>query len=116
MYLTLLTREASPPTLRPLAGLGMRDHPLRRRRREVINPTLARLHTLLAPQLEVDVEEHSEHRGYLRELVYGASNYRADNDWAPLHPSGKVNWTLVNAVSSVMSELTIPKRLPLALG
>jgi hypothetical protein len=48
--------------------------------------------------------------------VYGASNYRADNDWAPLHPSGKVNWTLVNAVSSVMSELTVPKRLPLALG
>lgn len=78
--------------------------PLRDQHRVTGNPTLARLHALVPAELDPDVEQHRQHRGFLRELVYGCRHYRRDNDYAPLSPDGTVDWHLVNAIGTVMSE------------
>jgi hypothetical protein len=87
--------------------------PLRNPNRVTGNPTLARLHALVPAELDPDVEQHRQHRGYLRELVYGSRHYRADNDYAPLSPDGTVDWHLVNAIGTVMSKsFTAMRRHP----
>lgn len=96
----------SPPHARPSVPsyrYNLRSRPQRITR----NPTLARLHVLLPAELDADVYHHRQHRGYLRELVYGAKYYRAANDYAPLKEDGTVDWHLVNAVGTVMSKSAI---------
>ncbi|EIW66016.1 hypothetical protein TREMEDRAFT_35450, partial [Tremella mesenterica DSM 1558] len=95
----LSTRETTP-ALRPLNDQP--GNPNRRVHREVINPILPRLHALLPPQFEKDIPADRLHRGFLREAVYAASNYTYKNDWSPLTSEGKVNWTLVDAIGSIM--------------
>jgi hypothetical protein len=69
----------------------------------VLNSDLSRLHTILAPDFAHDNPIHREHRGYLREVVYTGSNFTYRNDWGPFHSDGTVDWTLVDALGSVMS-------------
>lgn len=40
----------------------------------------------------------------MRELVYSQKNFTDSNDWGPFTPDGKVDWVLVDALGSVMSE------------
>lgn len=40
----------------------------------------------------------------MRELVYSQKNFTEGNDWGPFTPDGKVDWVLVDALGSVMSE------------
>lgn len=40
----------------------------------------------------------------MRELVYSQKNFTEMNDWGPFTPDGKVDWVLVDALGSVMSE------------
>lgn len=40
----------------------------------------------------------------MRELVYSQKNFTERNDWGPFTPDGKVDWVLVDALGSVMSE------------
>jgi hypothetical protein len=95
-----------PPHARPLSpslAVPLRDP-------DVVTgpPVLARLHALLpvdpADDREIYDLRERQHRGYLRELVYGRRHYRADNDYGPLRPDGRVDWHLVNAIATVMSE------------
>lgn len=88
--------------LRPLRGqIG---NPNRRPIREVINPNLSRLHAILCPEYNKDEIEDRQHRGWMREVVYTASNYSESNDYGPFKPDGSVDWSLMDAISSVMSE------------
>ncbi|KAK8844022.1 hypothetical protein IAR55_006815 [Kwoniella newhampshirensis] len=86
--------------LRPLPGQA--GNPNRRTVRRVINPVLSRLHCLVPPDYDDANSEDREWRGYVREVVYSGKNYQEKNDWGPFHPDGKVDWTLVDAISSVM--------------
>lgn len=101
LVLHCATRETKP-LLRPIPGrLGS---PLRRTCREVINPNLSRLHCLLPPSLDAGDKLQCDYRGFVRELVYSSSHYQERNEWAPLDERGRVDWTLVDAISTVMSE------------
>jgi hypothetical protein len=101
LVLHCATRETQP-ILRPIPGrLGS---PLRRTFREIINPNLSRLHCLLPPNLERDDKLQCDYRGFVRELVYSSSHYQERNEWAPLDERGRVDWRLVDAISTVMSE------------
>lgn len=40
----------------------------------------------------------------MRELVYSQKNFTESNDWGPFTSDGKVDWVLVDALGSVMSE------------
>lgn len=40
----------------------------------------------------------------MREVVYTASNYSESNDYGPFKSDGSVDWSLMDAISSVMSE------------
>ncbi|CAD6574942.1 MAG: hypothetical protein TREMPRED_001257 [Tremellales sp. Tagirdzhanova-0007] len=99
IYLNLSTRETKP-LLRPLRAQP--GNPNRRSHKEVVNPHLSRLHVLLSPDFNHDIIVHRQHRGYLREVVYSASNFQQRNDWGPFTEDGKVDWTLVDAIGSVM--------------
>lgn len=101
LYYTL-SYHKTQPTLRPLANQSA--NPLRRATRTSIHPGLSRLHCLLPPDFDQGDEAHRIHRGYLRETVYNGGNYTKKNDWGPFTEDGKVDWALVDAVSSVMSE------------
>lgn len=94
--------RATRPTLRPLSG--QTASPLRRQTREDIHPVLSMLHCLLPPDFDGEDEHHRTHRGYLREMVYTASNYTEKNDWGPFNSDGEVDWRLLDALSSIMSE------------
>ena len=100
MYLNLSTRETKP-LLRPLRAQP--GNPNRRTHKEVVNPQLSRLHVLLSPDFKHDILAHRQHRGYLREVVYSAGNFQQRNDWGPFTEDGKVDWTLLDAIGSVMS-------------
>ena len=100
IYYNLLLRESKPP-LRPLQSQP--GNPNRRIHRKVLNPDLSRLHLLLPPEFHTDEVLHRNHRGYLREVVYSGSNFGEINDWGPFTADGKVDWTLVDALGSVMS-------------
>ncbi len=104
IYLNLSTRETKP-LLRPLRDQP--GNPNRRAHREVVNPHISRLHVLLSPDFIHDDLVHRQHRGYLREVVYSAPNFQHRNDWGPFTDEGKVDWTLVDAIGSVMSELDL---------
>lgn len=80
-------------------------NPNRRAQREVVNPDLMRLHVLLPPEFDPHDEVHNITRGYLREMVYSVGNYGESNDWGPFRSDGKVDWGLVDAIGTVMSEL-----------
>ncbi|WRT69300.1 uncharacterized protein IL334_006284 [Kwoniella shivajii] len=88
------------PSLRPLSGQS--GNPRRRSTKKVLNPTISRLHCLLPPEYNEDFKADREWRGYVREVVYSIKNYQKRNDWGPFTEEGKVDWTLVDAVSSVM--------------
>lgn len=68
------------------------------------HPKLAKLHTLLPPRYDENDEQDREWRGFMRELVYSQKNFTEMNDWGPFTPDGKVDWVLVDALGSVMSE------------
>ncbi|WVF65320.1 hypothetical protein IAT40_000046 [Kwoniella sp. CBS 6097] len=93
-----LTEEK--PHLRPLPG--QTGNPNRRAKRTIINPKISQLHCLLAPEFDEDVQEDRDWRGYTREVVYNATNFARRNDWGPFTDGGKVDWTLVDAISCVM--------------
>jgi hypothetical protein len=101
MYYSLSTRETKPQ-LRPLRGQP--GNPNRRGHREAVNPDLCRLHVLLAPDFDPTDLEQRAFRGYLREVVYSAMNFTERNDWGPFHPDGTVDWVLVDAIGTIMSE------------
>lgn len=101
LYYNVAVRE-SKQSLRPLSHQP--TNPNRRPHKQVVNPIISRLHCLLSPDFDGDDAEHRQHRGWLREVVYSGSNFSVRNDWAPLTTEGKVNWDLVDAVASVMSE------------
>lgn len=102
-HLTLRhSTRTTRPHLRPLSG--QMGNPLRRITREAVSPVLSRLHALLPPTLDENDAVHATYRGYLRELVYSAINFKEENDWAPLKTDGRVDWVLVDAISSIMSE------------
>lgn len=94
-----LSIAQSKQSLRPLNNPA---NPNRRPQKTVINPIISRLHSLLSPDFDGE-DEHRQHRGWLREVVYSGSNFTQRNDWAPLTEDGKVNWVIVDAISSVMS-------------
>ncbi|ORY33049.1 hypothetical protein BCR39DRAFT_520922 [Naematelia encephala] len=99
IYYNLSTKETKP-LLRPLRGQP--GNPNRRAHREVVHPDLSRLHLLLPPDFCHEDVSHRQHRGYLREVVYNQSNFQPRNDWGPFTPDGKVDWTLLDAIGSVM--------------
>lgn len=99
MYYNLSISETQS-TLRPLRGNIQSPH--RKPSRKVINPLISRLHVLLSPDF-FDAPEQRNHRGFLREAVYSSTNYGEYNDWGPFTSDGKVDWTLVDAIGSVMS-------------
>jgi len=101
IYLNLSTRETKP-LLRPLRAQP--GNPNRRTLREVVNPDLSRLHVLLSSDFTNDDLVQRQHRGFLRETVYSAANFQPRNDNGPFTEEGKVDWTLVDAIGSVMSE------------
>lgn len=101
IYYNLSYRKAQP-TLRPL--IRHSANPLRRTTREGIHPELSMLHCLLQPDFDQSDPVHRTHRGHLRETVYNGANFTEKNDWAPLTPEGRVDWALLDAISSVMSE------------
>lgn len=68
------------------------------------HPKLAKLHTLLPPKYDENNEQDREWRGFMRELVYSQKNFTESSDWGPFTPDGKVDWVLVDALGSVMSE------------
>lgn len=103
VYLNLSTQETKP-VLRPLSGQP--GNPNRRAHREAVNPELSRLHALLSRDFSHDELIHRQHRGFLREVVYSAGNFQHRNDWGPFTDEGKVDWTLVDAIGSVMSTCT----------
>ncbi|ORX39215.1 hypothetical protein BD324DRAFT_641367 [Kockovaella imperatae] len=98
LYFEHSTTETKP-LLRPLRAQP--GNPNRQVQRRAVNADLMRLHVLLSPDFS-DEEVHRQQRGWLREMVYGASNYSVENDWGPFNPDGTVDWTLVDAVGSVM--------------
>ncbi|OCF40403.1 hypothetical protein I317_05770 [Kwoniella heveanensis CBS 569] len=93
-----LTEEK--PHLRPLPG--QTGNPNRRAKRTINNPKISQVHCLLPPEFDEDVQEDRERRGYTREVVYNAANFAKRNDWGPFTDDGKVDWTLVDAISCVM--------------
>jgi hypothetical protein len=97
----LSTRDTRP-LLRPLRDQP--GNPNRRTVRESISPLLSKMHVMLSPDFCQEDEKHRQHRGFLREVVYSAQNYWEGNDWGPFTTEGKVDWKLVDAVGSVMSE------------
>lgn len=101
LVLHCATRDTKP-LLRPIPG--RMGSPLRRTCREIINPTLSRLHCLLPPNLDRGDKLQCDYRGFVRELVYSSQYYQERNEWAPLDERGRVDWKLVDAISTVMSE------------
>lgn len=95
------SNQSVKPLLRPLRGQP--GNPNRRAQREVLNPDLMRLHVLLPPRFDHEDPVDRQMRGWLRELVYTSSNHDEDNDWGPFKTDGTVNWSVVDAVGSVMS-------------
>ncbi|WVQ92992.1 hypothetical protein IAU59_000055 [Kwoniella sp. CBS 9459] len=93
-----LTEEK--PHLRPLRG--QTGNPNRRAKRTIVNPKISQLHCLVPPEFDEDVQEDRDWRGYTREVVYNAANFARRNDWGPFTDDGKVDWTLVDAISCVM--------------
>lgn len=96
------SNQSVKPLLRPLRGQP--GNPNRRAQREVLNPDLMRLHALLPPAFDHEDAVDRQMRGWLRELVYTGNNYGEDNDWGPFKPDGTVDWSLVDAIGSIMSE------------
>ncbi|WVR08856.1 hypothetical protein IAU60_005915 [Kwoniella sp. DSM 27419] len=88
------------PLLRPLPNQP--PNSARRPARTVINPAISRLHALLPPDFDDGEDDDRAWRGYMREVVYTAKNFQERNDWGPFTDDGKVEWPLVDAVSSVM--------------
>lgn len=86
--------ESPPPTF----------HSVRLQVQVCTHPKLAKLHTLLPPRYDENEEQDREWRGFMRELVYSQKNFTERNDWGPFTPDGKVDWVLVDALGSVMSE------------
>jgi len=100
----LVLQSNATTTFRPLRPLRSQPgNPLRRPQREVINHNLSRLHILLTPELDFDDEAHLDFRGFMREVVYTATNFTKANDWGPFHKDGTVDWALVQAIGVVMS-------------
>lgn len=83
------------------------------RRKNGLHPGLSRLHCLMTTELD---DDHGRigvyrkvlrnHRGLMRETCYSARNFKSRNDWGPFTPQGKVEWGLLNALSTVMSEFS----------
>lgn len=96
------SNQSVKPLFRPLRGQP--GNPNRRAQREVLNPDLMRLHALLPPRFEHEDAVDRQMRGWLRELVYTASNYGEHNDWGPFKSDGTVDWSLVDAIGSIMGE------------
>lgn len=109
IYHTLALR-LTKPLLRPLRAQP--GNPNRRAQHEVVNKDLMRLHVLLPPDFDSDDESHAITRGRLREMVYSAGNYGESNDWGPFKSDGKVDWGLVDAIGTVMSECGHPVEEP----
>ena len=99
------SNQSVKPLLRPLRGQP--GNPNRRAQREVLNPDLMRLHSLLPPLRDTENAVDRQMRGWLRELVYTGSNYGQDNDWGPFKSDGTVNWSLVDAISFIMSKSSV---------
>lgn len=107
------SNQTVKPLLRPLRGQP--GNPNRRAQREILNPDLMRLHALLPPTYVHENAVDRQMRGWLRELVYTGNNYGEDNDWGPFKSDGTVNWSLVDAISFVMSEYQLlPESLPVS--
>jgi hypothetical protein len=90
------------PTLRVLRNQTASTR--RRSTREDVHVGLSMLHCLLPPDYESESEMHRVHRGHLRETVYTDTNFTVLNDWGPFTPEGGVDWRLLDAISTVMSE------------
>lgn len=81
------------------------------RRKNGLHPGLSRLHCLMTTELD---DDHGRigvyrkvlrnHRGLMRETCYSSRNFKSRNDWGPFTPQGKVEWGLLNALSTVMSK------------
>lgn len=90
---------------------GAPGHGHNLRRKGGLHPGLSRLHCLMTTELD---DDHGRigvyrkvlrnHRGLMRETCYAARNFRSRNDWGPFLPDGRVDWGLLNALSTVMSE------------
>nr|XP_019010036.1 uncharacterized protein I206_05598 [Kwoniella pini CBS 10737]OCF48817.1 hypothetical protein I206_05598 [Kwoniella pini CBS 10737] len=70
--------------------------------RKPVDPTISRLHCLIPPMYNDESSRDREWRGHVRESVYNAANYQENNDYGPFTEDGKVDWALVDAISSVM--------------
>lgn len=97
-----LSLKETLPSLRPLRGQAA--NPNRRAQRHMHSPDLSRLHLLLPPSMDDNEDEHRQYRGAMREIVYSAANFGEENDYAPLDREGKVDWKLLDAIGTVMSE------------
>lgn len=102
LYAHAATREPYRSSFEPVTSGRIRWYP--RPKRDIVNPTLCRLHLLLPPNLEVDVRR----RALLRLLVYSSENFTPANDRGPFHLDGRVNWALLDAAGTVMRESVCP--------
>ncbi|WVW79605.1 hypothetical protein I302_101574 [Kwoniella bestiolae CBS 10118] len=85
----------------PTTSYQLRSSP-KRVKKNPVDPIMSRLHCLVPPEYDDDLREDREWRGFARRTVYNAKNFREENDYGPFTGDGKVNWELVDAISSVM--------------
>ncbi|WWC90979.1 uncharacterized protein L201_005918 [Kwoniella dendrophila CBS 6074] len=74
----------------------------KRKRRNMIDPIISRLHCLIRSEYNDESSEDREWRGFIRESIYNTRNYHKKNDWGPFKEDGKVDWNLLDAISSAM--------------
>ncbi|OCF78871.1 hypothetical protein I204_00815 [Kwoniella mangroviensis CBS 8886] len=85
----------------PTTSYQLRSSP-KRIKRKTVESVISQLHCLIPPAYDDDTREDREWRGFMRRTVYNAKNFEEENDYGPFTPDGKVNWELIDAISSVM--------------
>ncbi|WWC63785.1 uncharacterized protein I303_106390 [Kwoniella dejecticola CBS 10117] len=87
---------------KPTTPLTRSGRSIKRDKRDTVDPIISRLHCLAPPLYNDDSSADREWRGHVRHSVYDVGNYQEKNDYGPFTEDGKVDWTLVDAISSTM--------------
>ena len=107
IYYKVVTQK-DPTQLRIIPGNASS---LRNPENKSIPPLLCKLHLLNPSQSRSVTEQSKLLRGEQRRITYSMTNFPADCGYGPFDRQGKVDWRMVDAVGSVMSEYELEDEL-----
>lgn len=100
LYYNITTRTDQPQ----LRELSNSSSSLRKPIHRPIPPLLSKLHVLNPSQSRSVTSQMKLQRAEQRRVAYSIENYTADCGFGPFDSAGRVNWGMVDALGSVMSE------------